>query len=77
MLKRTKEIAEKMSQLDALKNYFEEIKIQREESFENKSEKWQESEKGEEYSSDTDTIAEIVDSIESAFGSCEELFEEN
>lgn len=59
---------------DALE-YFESLKDAREETYDNRSETWQEGEKGEEYSDDTNSIEEIVEYLESAKSSIEELYE--
>lgn len=47
----------------------------REETFDSRSEKWQESEKGEEYQEQTDQLGSVKGSIESAIDELTELFE--
>lgn len=60
--------------VDALE-YFEALKDSREDTFDKRSDVWQESEKGEEYSDDTNSLEEIIDYLESAKSSIEELYE--
>ena len=55
-----KKISKMIADLTAV---LEETIEKRTEFFDNKSEKWQESEKGEEYSNKTDTLQEILDEL--------------
>lgn len=67
-LKRTKEIEKKMSELDGLKIYFEDLFNNRQSAYDNKSEKWQESEAG---NSEIDNIYKL----ERIFNSLEECYD--
>lgn len=76
-IKRTKAIQSKLSQLEALKEYFSEMKETRQEAFDNKSEKWQEGEKGEEESNNLGELDDIVSDLESAYDKMSDLFTED
>ncbi len=75
MLKATKEVNKHLSLLEDVKIFFEEMQAARQSSFENKSEKWQEGEKGEEEQNNLDELENIVSEIETAFDSINNLFE--
>jgi hypothetical protein len=47
-MKRTKEISEKLSQLEDVRIFFEEMANEMQDEFDGKSEKWQNSDKGQE-----------------------------
>ena len=63
--------------INALKNASEILSMEKEhrqEFFDEKSEKWQESETGENYQNDIDKLEEIHDEIENQLNEFEELF---
>jgi hypothetical protein len=76
MIKRTKVVAEHLANVREAFDYFTRLKEEREEQYENKSERWQESEKGEEFSNDSSTLEEACNELETAADSLENLFEE-
>lgn len=49
--------------LEKLQEQLEELIVQREETYDNRSGKWQESEKGDEYQERTERLQEILDEI--------------
>lgn len=75
-LKRTAVVTKKMSQLEDLKIEFENQKEKRQETFDNKSDRWKESEKGEEEEQNIADLEEIVDALQDAYDKIENLFEE-
>jgi len=75
-IKRSKEVNKHLSNIEAAKDFFEEMQSTRQESFDNKSEKWQEGEKGAEEQENLDAIEEIVSSLDDTHTNIDNLFEE-
>lgn len=59
--------------LNELSEAFEESIDRRTETFENRSEKWQESEKGEMFESETDRLQEMKDDLDDWIGEIEDF----
>lgn len=76
MQKRTKEIDAKISQLEDLKLFFEDLYNSKRDKWDNRSEKWQESDKGQEEDSDIGEIEELASDIESAMEKAQNIFTE-
>lgn len=74
-MKRNKTIEKLLSTLDDAKVQAEGQMNSLQETFDNKSEKWQEGEKGEEMSNAISALEECVSSIESAMNEIESNFE--
>lgn len=75
MLKKTKEADAMISKLEDL---IDQLSIQRDdlqEKFDNRSEKWQESDKGEEMQTDISTLDDVISSLESAKDDLQNAFE--
>jgi hypothetical protein len=75
-IKKTKQVDKMMGQLQEVLHFFEEMKDSRQDAFDNKSEKWQEGEKGEEESENLSSLEDIVNELESTFSNIDNLFEE-
>lgn len=75
-LKKTSQVEQHLSNIEAAKVFFEELAEKKQTAFDNKSEKWQESEAGEQASENISSIEEIRDSLDEAYGNIENLFEE-
>lgn len=56
-----------------VKEVLDDIKTHKEATYDNRSEKWQESEKGEAAKEEIDSLDEIVDYLESAISNLEDL----
>ncbi len=76
-LKRTKEVDKLISQLEDIKNYFDELHTSRQDAFDNKSEKWQEGENGQSEEENLSMLEDLASEIETAFDSANNLFEED
>jgi uridine kinase len=72
-MKITKTMQERLNQMEHCLNSFEELKSEMQETFDEKSEKWQESERGEIYQSQIDAIEAICDSLQEAIDNFNEL----
>lgn len=75
MLKSNTSIRQKLSQLEDIRIFFEELKSDLQSKWDDKSEKYQESEKGEEESENIDKLGEIAESLETSYNELEEIFE--
>lgn len=75
-LKKTKQIDSIMSKLDDVKTFFEELAATRQDSYDNKSEKWQDGDKGQEEQENISALEDIVNNLESATNDIDNLFEE-
>lgn len=76
-MKKTKKIESLLSKLDDVKIGFENLKDEQQIKYDDKSEKWQESEKGEKMLQDIEDIEEIVENLENSYNNIENLFEED
>jgi hypothetical protein len=76
-IKRSTAVEKEMSKLDDVRIFFEQMKEKRQESFDNKSDKWKEGEKGEEEESNLSDLDDIVNDLQSVYDSIENLFEED
>ncbi len=74
-MKSNKTVEKLISQIEDAKIYFEELQGTKQESFDNKSEKWQEGEKGEEAQQEIDSLEELVGECESLVDNINNLFE--
>lgn len=74
-MKRTTEISKRLSQLEDIKNFFEDLQNSKQDSYDNKSEKWQESDKGDEALEEISNLEDIVTDLSNAFDNSESLFE--
>jgi vacuolar-type H+-ATPase subunit I/STV1 len=72
-MKTTKQLQAIQSKLEALRDELSELIETRQNYFDEKSEKWQESDNGEKYSEDTDGLQNVNDNIDSAFSDLEDL----
>lgn len=75
-LRKTKEVEKHMSAIEDAQIFFNEMLEKRQASYDNKSEKWQESEKGEEEQSNIDDLEEISSDLEEVSAKIDNLFEE-
>lgn len=75
-IKRTLKVDAYLTQLNEIKNYFEKMQATRENIYENRSENWQESEKGETEQENIDSLEAINEKLSEAFDELEELFDE-
>lgn len=75
-LKRTKKIEKIMSDIDNAKVFFEELHEKRQDSFDNKSDKWKEGDAGTEEEENLSELEEVKDACEELYGKIESLFEE-
>lgn len=84
-IKRTKQIEKYLSQMEDIKIFLEDMQNSRQEAYDNKSEKWQEGEKGEEEQENISSLEEqenissledLVNSAETLMNDMENLFEE-
>lgn len=75
MLTATKKTNSFISQLEDMKEHIEELLGKKQDSYDSKSEKWQESEKGEEMQSEISNLEELVSSIEDTIEKFNEIFE--
>lgn len=75
-IKRTKVINDHISNLEAFKTFIEELYSDKSESFENKSDNWKESEKGEEAQQDINDLEELSSDLDSSLSKAEDLFEQ-
>lgn len=74
-MKANKQIEKFISNIEDAKIYFEELQNTKQDSYDNKSEKWQESEKGEEMQSDIDSLEELASECENVIDKINSLFE--
>ncbi len=74
-MKHNKQSRLHLTALENAKEYFENLVSEREESAGNRSEKWQESENGEQFVSDTENVQTIADNIQSAIDEIESTYE--
>lgn len=75
-IKRTAAVTKHLSAIEDAKLFFEEMKETRENFASDKSDRWQDSEKGEQYVEDTEAIDDIINSVEEAYNKIEDLFED-
>lgn len=73
--KQKKQLSEHLSTLEQIYADIESIKDELQETFDNKSEKWQDSEKGEEASNQLNTFDECLQSIEESKEKISELID--
>lgn len=71
----TKKTDSFISQLEDMKEYIGDIINKKQESYDTKSEKWQESEKGEELQAEISNLGELLESIETTIDKFNETFE--
>lgn len=76
-MKRTKEVKELISNVESVKVFLEDQVDQKQSAYDNKSEKWQESEKGEEASQVISNLEEARDEAESLMDKLIELYPED
>lgn len=76
MIKRNSAVERVMSKVDDVKIFFEQMKEKRQESFDSKSDKWREGEKGEEEEQNLSDLEEITDAAQELYDKIENLFEE-
>jgi hypothetical protein len=76
-MKRTKQVEKLLSGLDDVKAFLEQLHEEKQEAYDNKSDKWQESEKGEAASDELYNIEEARDEAESLYDKVSELFPED
>lgn len=74
-MKRTNKIDKCIGNLEAIKSEIEEFKDNLQDQFDSKSEKWQEGEKGEEMQGNISRLEDLLNELESAYSSMEDLFE--
>jgi hypothetical protein len=74
-MKSNKQIEKFISQIEDAKIYLEELQSSKQDSFDNKSEKWQEGERGEEAQQEINYLEELAGECESLIGSFNNLFE--
>lgn len=74
--KRTKEVEKHLSNIEAAKIYFEDLHSKKEDKLSSKSERWQESEKGQSELEDINSLEQIRDDSESLYDAISDLFEE-
>lgn len=74
--KRTKQVSKHMAAIDAAKVFFEEFHEKKQQYYDNKSERWQEGDKGSEMSEDIDSLESIKDDCERLYDSIDSLFDE-
>lgn len=74
-MKRTKKTDEMISKMEDVKIYFEEMKNELKEKFDGKSERWQESEKGEEAQDQINEVEEVSDSCDQLLDQMQSIFE--
>ena len=72
---RTNDVAKLLSNLQGVKNGFEKKKESLQETFDNRLQVWQESEKGEEMISNIASIQDIVSKLQEVCCNIEDLFE--
>lgn len=75
MLTANKTTEKFISNIEDAKIYFEELQSKKQESFDSKSEKWQEGEKGEEAQEDINNLENLVSECEQVMDSINNLFE--
>lgn len=76
MAKRTKSIEAMIGKVEEIKDYLDTMATDRQEKFDNRSEKWQEGEKGEAEAEFISNIEEARDEAESLVDKLTELFPE-
>jgi len=75
-MKKSKQAEKMMSQLEGIKVWLEELAQVKQDNFDNKSERWQEGDKGQD---ESDLISEIEDAAndaDSLYGKLEDIFSE-
>lgn len=75
-IKRTAAVAKHLSAIEDAKLFFEEMKGRREDYAGNRADRWHESEKGEAFVEDTESLDDIISSLEESYNGIEDLFEE-
>ena len=75
MIKHTKLSQELQTVVDKAVDALQNMLDKRYDTFDNRSEAWQDSEKGEEYSDDTVKLSEIVDHLNELYSLLEDTFE--
>lgn len=74
--KKTKEVAKHLGNIESAKEFFSSLKDTEEGKYDDKSDRWKESEKGEQKQQDISDLESAVSDLESGFDSLENLFEE-
>lgn len=75
-IKKNKQVEKHMAAIEDARLFFEELAQKKQESYDNKSEKWQEGDKGQEEQENISSLEDITNSLESVHGDIENLFEE-
>ena len=74
-MKSNKQIAKFISHIEDAKIYFEELQSSKQDTFDNRSEKWQEGDKGNEAQEEINSLEELAGECENLIDSINNLFE--
>ena len=74
-MKSTKEINQQLSNIEDAKVALESFKDDQQNSFDEKSDKWKEGEKGQEAEADLESLQEAIENLEEAIEKLEEIFQ--
>lgn len=74
LIERKTEIEAMRERLEEIKNEFEDIQSDEQEVFDGRSEKWQESEKGEAFQNQLDEIGNVMNALDDSYSGVEEAF---
>jgi len=74
-IKRSAKVDKFIEVITEAEEYFKELLEKRQETYNNRSEAWQDSDKGEEWSEDLCYLDDVVSNLESAIDTLESLFE--
>ena len=75
-MKKTKQVEKYIAMIEEAKQFFENLAFDRQDTYDNKSEKWQESEKGEDCQTEITDLEDIAESLEETLDRISEAYEE-
>lgn len=75
-MNRTKQVETMMSKLEDIKIFFEGLLSAKQNSFDSKSEKWQDGDKGQEIQGNISDLENIISELESTYDNIDNLFQE-
>ena len=74
-MERSKAVGVQIAKLESIKSFFEELKEKKQQTYDSRSEKWRDGEKGEEWLCDIECFETTFDILEETFNTIDEAFE--